>query len=34
MAQVAIGMGHLHRKGIVYRDLKPENVMMGEDGYI
>jgi serine/threonine protein kinase len=27
-------MGHLHRKGIVYRDLKPENVMMGEDGYI
>lgn len=34
VAQIAIGIGHLHRKEIVYRDLKPENVMLGEDGYI
>jgi serine/threonine protein kinase len=25
---------HLHNSRIIYRDLKPENLMMGGDGYL
>jgi serine/threonine protein kinase len=31
---MVLAIGHLHHQGVVYRDIKPENILLEEDGYI
>lgn len=33
-AQIALGLHHLHEMGLLYRDLKPANVLLTEEGHI
>ena len=32
--QIAIAVGELHKKGIMHRDLKLENILIDDKGYV
>lgn len=34
MSEILLALEHLHKNRIVYRDLKPENLMIASDGHI
>jgi serine/threonine protein kinase len=34
MAQVAMGLIHMHRRGVFHADLKPNNIMLGKRGEV
>ena len=33
-AQIILGIGELHKKGIMHRDLKLENIMVDDEGFL
>lgn len=33
-AQIVLCFEHMHQKSLIYRDLKPENVLIADNGYV
>ena len=33
-AEIVLALGHIHGMGLIYRDLKPQNVILNADGHI
>ena len=33
-AEIALAIGYLHDQGVVYRDLKLENILLDQDGHV
>ncbi|OHS99694.1 AGC family protein kinase [Tritrichomonas foetus] len=33
-AEILLGLAHLHRHGFIYRDMKPENILVDADGHL
>lgn len=33
-AEIVCGIEHLHQQGIVYRDCKPENILLDDHGHV
>ena len=34
VAEIALGLEHMHSRGVVYRDLKPANILLTEQGHV
>jgi serine/threonine protein kinase len=34
LAEIGLALTHLHSKGFIYRDVKPENVLISNDGHV
>ena len=34
LAEILLALKELHARDIIYRDLKPDNVVVGDDGHV